>query len=91
MLIFGTLATIASLSIVVIALPQQIYKNYKRKTCEGLAPSLFYLAACAYILWSLYAWTKPDIFLIISQTPGMILSLILVFQLFYYGTDKTQR
>jgi len=91
MSILGTLAVIASLTIVVIGLPQQIYKNYRQKSCEGLASSLVYSAFCTYTLWGLYGWTTPDYFLAISQTPGSVITLILVFQLFYYGRNRAQR
>ncbi len=88
--LLGTIATIASLVIVVVGLPHQIYKNYTRKTCEGLAPSLIYASCCTYTLWALYGWTKPDYFLATSQTPGAILAYVLLFQLLYYRTKKTQ-
>ena len=87
--ILGTLAVIASLTIVVIGLPHQIYKNYQRKSCEGLAPSLIISACFTYTLWGLYGWTKPDYFLIVAQTPGSILAFVLLFQLFYYNRSRT--
>jgi len=89
--ILGTLAMVASLTIVVIGLPQQIYMNYQRKSCKGIAPSLICSACCTYTLWGLYGWTKPDYFLAIAQTPGSILAFILLFQLFYYGKDRARR
>jgi uncharacterized protein with PQ loop repeat len=82
--ILGILAMIASLVIVFFGFPAQIIKNHSRKNCDGLAPSLVYSACCGYTLWSLYGWTKPDWFLAISQTPGCVFSLILLFQIFYY-------
>lgn len=82
--IIGILATIASLAIVLLGLPAQIVKNYKRKSCEGIAPSLIYAACFTYTLWSLYGWTKPDWFLAVAQTPGCVLAFIILFQIFYY-------
>jgi len=90
MSIIGTLAVIASLTIAMVGLPQQIYKNYQRKSCEGLAPFLIYSACCAYTLWGIYGWTKPDYFLVISQTPGSVLTFVLIFQIFYYGRNHAQ-
>ncbi len=90
MSIIGTFAVIASLTIIVIGLPAQIYKNYKRKSCDGIAPSLIYSACCTYTLWGLYGWTKPDWFLVIAQTPGSILALILLLQLFRYRKNSAQ-
>ncbi len=82
--VIGTIATIASLAIVTVGLPAQIFKNYRRKSCDGLAPSLIYSACCTYTLWSIYGWTKPDWFLVVAQTPGCVLAFILLFQLFLY-------
>ncbi|MDO8668824.1 MAG: SemiSWEET family transporter [Candidatus Buchananbacteria bacterium] len=84
MAILGLLATLSSLMIVFLGFPAQIIKNYRRKSCDGIAPTLIYSACCGYTLWSLYGWTKPDWFLAIAQTPGCILSFILLFQIFYY-------
>lgn len=84
----GILATVASLMIVVLGLPAQIIKNYHRKSCDGLAPSLVYSACCTYTLWSIYGWTKPDWFLAIAQTPGCVLVFVLLVQLKVYGRGR---
>ena len=89
--IIGSIATIASLTVVFIGLPAQIFKNYKMKNTEGLADSLVYAACFTYTLWSLYGWTKPDLFIIIAQTPGTILAFILLFQVFYYKRKGGRR
>lgn len=86
--ILGTLAMISSLVMVIVGFPSQIIKNYQRKSCEGVAPNLIYSACSGYTLWTLYGWAKPDWFLAISQTPGCVLSFILLFQIFYYGRNK---
>lgn len=82
--LIGTLATIASLIVTGLGFPAQIIKNYRRRDCVGLAPSLVYSAVCSYTLWTLYGWTKPDWFLVVAQTPGCIFGFVLLFQLFYY-------
>lgn len=82
--ILGTLAAIASLTIIVWGLPKQIYLNYKRKSCKGLAPDLVYSAFVIYLFWGIYGWAKPDWFIVCADIPGAILSGILVWQLHYY-------
>ena len=82
--IIGIVATLASLIVIFFGLPAQILKNYRRKSTEGLSNNLIYSACSCYATWCLYGWTKPDYFLIIAQTPGIILSLILLYQLFLY-------
>ncbi|MBI2039069.1 MAG: hypothetical protein HYT22_02215 [Candidatus Niyogibacteria bacterium] len=81
---FGILAMIMSLILTTIGLPHQIYKIYKKKSCEGVSFVLSLTVFSAYTSWGLYGWTKPDIFLMISQTPGSALSLLLLTQFFYY-------
>lgn len=88
--VFGTLAMIASLVIIVWGLPQQVYLNYKRKSCGGLSPQLVYSTAIIYLFWTLYGWTVPNWYLIIPDTPGLIICLILVYQLYCYG-DRQKR
>lgn len=84
MSIIGTIATLASLTIVFIGLPAQILKNYRQKSVGGIAPSLIYSAVCTYTLWAIYGWTKSDWYLVIAYVPGGIMSLVLLFQLFLY-------
>ncbi|OGN23651.1 MAG: hypothetical protein A3A13_01715 [Candidatus Yanofskybacteria bacterium RIFCSPLOWO2_01_FULL_43_22] len=85
----GILAMIASLTIVVLGLPAQIIKNHRDpKNCEGIDYRLVLSVGIAYLFWSLYGWTKPDWFLIISQTPGCVLSSILIFQMIRYRTRR---
>lgn len=84
MAIFGILAMIASLVITTIGLPAQIIKNYRTKSTAALSLLLLTPVFCAYLLWSLYGWTKPDLFLAVAQTPGCILSVILLGQYVRY-------
>lgn len=91
MTILGTLAVMASLTIVVFGFPHQIYKNYQKKNCEGLSPALIYTACAAYTLWSSYGWLKPDYFLAAAQTPGALCPWILFFQLLYYGKNNPRQ
>jgi uncharacterized protein with PQ loop repeat len=84
MSIFGGLATMASLFIIIIGLPAQIIRNYRNKSTKGIAHSLIYAAAVTYTLWSIYAWTEPNIYLAVSQTPGAILSFVLLWQIIHY-------
>ena len=84
MSVFGISAAIASLVVILLGLPAQIYRNYRRKSCDGLDQLLVYSVCITYTLWSLYGWTKPDWFIAVSQTPGCVLAFILLFQLFHY-------
>lgn len=88
--VLGSVATIASLFIVIFGLPFQIWENFRRKSCQGLTASLIYSAVLSYTLWAVYGWAKPDVYLQMAQTPGAVFAFILLFQLFYYR-DRTAR
>jgi uncharacterized protein with PQ loop repeat len=89
--VFGFCATIVSLVIILIGLPAQIYKNYKRRSVEGLSKTLFTGTVFSYLFWCLYAWTKGDAYLAWSQTPGLVLVCVLFSQFFLYGKRAERR
>jgi uncharacterized protein with PQ loop repeat len=89
--VIGILATTASLAIALLGLPAQIVKNNRRKNCDGLSLPLICTVFCSYSFWSIYGWTKPDLLLVIAQTPGSVLSLIIIFQFFHYQKKIVKR
>lgn len=84
MQIIGILAMIASLTIIFVGLPAQIYKNWKLKSTLGLSTGLMVAALFTYTLWAIYGWTKPDYFLAVAQTPGCVLAVIIIIQIIIY-------
>lgn len=86
--LLGSLAMVASLALAVVGLPQQVLVNYRRKSCEGLSAPLVCSVVCTYGLWSAYGWVKPDIFLGISQSLGLVFALALLIQLLYYRRKR---
>lgn len=86
--LFGTLAAVASLTIIVWGLPRQIWLNYQRKSCEGLSPDLAWSAAVIYFFWGIYGLVKHDVFIIAADIPGFVLSASLVWQMHWYGRRK---
>ncbi len=82
--IVGSIAMLTSLVIIFIGFPAQIRRNCYLKSCKGIAPSLVYSSVLVYTVWAIYGWVKWDWFIILADTPGGILSFILVFQLFHY-------
>jgi len=83
----GVAAACVSLVAIVFGLPAQIFKNFRRKTCEGLSFSLILTAFFAYSTWGLYGVSKPDFFLFVSQFPGAILMGIILFQFAIYRKE----
>jgi len=89
--ILGVLAMMVSLSVVFFGLTTQAWKNYRRKTCEGLSLTLMLITLLAYTTWSAYGISKPDWFLVSSQIPGAILALIIVCQCLFYDYLPARR
>jgi uncharacterized protein with PQ loop repeat len=89
--ILGVLAMLVSLSVVFFGLTTQAWKNYQRKTCEGLSLTLMLVTLLASTTWGAYGISKPDWFLASSQMPGAILSLIIVGQCLFYDYLPARR
>ena len=89
--ILGILAMLVSLSVVFFGLTTQAWKNYRRKSCEGLSLTLMFVTLLAYTTWGAYGLSKPDWFLVSSQIPGVILSLVIVGQGLFYDCLPARR
>lgn len=89
--ILGVLAMLVSLSVVFFGLTTQAWKNYRRKSCEGLSLTLMLVTLLAYTTWGAYGLSKPDWFLVSSQIPGVILSLVIVEQGLFYDYLPARR
>ena len=72
----------------VIGLPDQIKKNYKRKSTEGQATSFWVIAWLAYLLWTYYGILKNDGVIIIGQGLGVLTTGIILWQIFIYRKNK---
>lgn len=84
----GYLALTVSLTVLIWGLPAQIINNYRRKSCKGLSLSLMIMVFFAYLIWAVYGLSKPDWFLVFSQTPGAILTAVILMQFFKYRTSN---
>lgn len=82
--IIGILTTVVAVLVKVIGLPDQIRKNHKRKSTEGLSTPFFALGFLSYFLWTLYGSLKSDWVLVIGQGAGMITMGIIAYQIFIY-------
>jgi uncharacterized protein with PQ loop repeat len=84
MILLGYIAASTSLLMIVLGLPRQILTNYRRQSCEGLDFVLVVSAFATYFVWALYGWFKPDKFLLCSQLPGVVLTLVIMIQFAIY-------
>jgi len=84
--IVGWLALIVTLIYTCLGLPVQIYKNYKRKSTEGVSLFLIFFCGCTFLLWSIYALIKDpkDWYIFGSNFPGFIFTTGLLSQFWFY-------
>lgn len=82
--IVGLLTLIMGIVVKVIGLPDQIRKNHKRKSTEGLSTMFMVMTFTAYSLWTLHGILRNDPVLIFGQGVGIITSGIILGQIFIY-------
>ena len=84
--IFGWLAVTANIAYTCFGIPIQIHKNYKRKSTKGVSLFMIIFMSLTLLLWTTYAWLKipKDFFIIGSNTPGFLCTLVLIAQFWIY-------
>lgn len=86
--VIGILTAGVSILVKIIGLPDQIRKNYKRKSTKGLSSSFFILGFASYVLWTVYGLLRSDLVVVLGQGFGMITMGIIVYQIFIYRGVK---
>jgi len=66
-LIIGVLTTLLSLATKLIGFPDQIKKNYTRKSTEGISTAFFILSFLSYLLWTIHGILLSDWVVYIGQ------------------------
>jgi uncharacterized protein with PQ loop repeat len=87
--IIKLLTVLLSLIVTGLGLTSQVYKNYSRKSVEGLSFLYFTLLAVSYSFWSFYGFSQDDLVLIIPMTLGAVVSWVLVAQFFLYRKNNS--
>jgi uncharacterized protein with PQ loop repeat len=82
--IIGFLTLVVGILVKVIGLPDQIKKNYKRKSTEGLSTWFMILSLIAYSLWTIHGILQKDMVLIFGQGLGIITVGIILYQIYIY-------
>lgn len=86
--VVGFLTLVVGILVKVIGLPDQIRKNYNRKSTEGLSTTFMILALLSYSLWTLHGILRNDIVLIVGQGLGIFTTSIIIWQIFKYRKKK---
>ena len=68
----GVIGMCLSISLTIIGLPTQMWKNYQLGSTEGFSVWLLVFMTLIYFVWASYAWTKKpkDYYLGVPQTLG---------------------
>jgi uncharacterized protein with PQ loop repeat len=82
--IVSLMTVIASISIKLIGEPDQIRRNYKRRSTVGLSPLLYGLSVLSYSLWTVHGLQTGDMAIIVAQSAGILTSGIILFQMWRY-------
>ncbi|MFA5927653.1 MAG: SemiSWEET family transporter [Patescibacteria group bacterium] len=82
--VVAVLTTMMGIIVKVVGLPDQIRKNYKRQSTEGLSTLFIWMTFIAYILWTLHGILRKDWVLIIGQGLGIVTTGIILWQIFIY-------
>ncbi|MDB5194139.1 MAG: hypothetical protein JWN50_153 [Parcubacteria group bacterium] len=82
--VIGTIATIITLLYTVLGLPAQIRKNKQRGSVEGISLFMCIMLLLTFSSWVVYAVFKKDYYILISNLPGAICALVILFQLRLY-------
>ncbi len=82
--IIGTLTVIFSLLAKILGQPDQIRKNFKRKSTEGLSTIMIVIAVISYSLWTIHGIIEKDWVLIFGQSLGVLTMSIILIQIILY-------
>jgi uncharacterized protein with PQ loop repeat len=86
--IIGVLTTVLSIAVKVVGFPDQIKKNYKRKSTEGLSVSFYILSFLVYILWVLHGILQKDWVVTLGQGLGVVTTGMILYQVYIYRKQK---
>ena len=86
--VIGVLTVVVGILVKLLGFPHQFYKNYKRKSTEGLSTVFMLLSFLAYILWTIHGILQKDYVLILGQGIGILTTGLIVGQIFYYKKKK---
>ena len=82
--VIGVSTVVVSLMIKLIGEPDQILRNYRRRSTSGISPLLYVLSLVVYILWVIHGLIRSDVYIVIAQSAGVLTSAIILAQMWIY-------
>ncbi|MCX6723576.1 MAG: SemiSWEET family transporter [Candidatus Staskawiczbacteria bacterium] len=83
-IVIGILTTVFSLLTKLIGFPDQIKKNYERKSTEGISLWFFLLSFISYALWTAHGILQNDWVVYLGQGLGVITTGAILTQIWIY-------
>lgn len=87
-LIVGFFTIALSVLVKVVGFPDQIRKNYQRKSTEGVSTLFYILSFSVYILWTIHGVLQKDWVVILGQGLGIVTTGVVVCQIIIYRNRK---
>ena len=86
--IIAVLTVIFAILAKIIGFPDQIRKNFKRKSTEGLSTLMIIIGVIGYTLWTIHGVIRNDWVLIVGQGLGIIVTGVILIQIIIYRIKK---
>lgn len=82
--IVGFLTIILGILVKLVGFPDQIRRNYKNKSTQGLSTAFMVLSFIAYSMWTLHGILVNDMVVVIGQGLGIITTGAVLWQIYFY-------
>ncbi|MFA6252649.1 MAG: SemiSWEET family transporter [Patescibacteria group bacterium] len=82
--IVGFLTVGLGVLVKLVGFPDQIRKNYKNKSTQGLSTAFIGLSFLVYVMWTLHGILLKDWVLIIGQGLGIVTTGAILWQIYLY-------
>jgi len=78
------LATVFSVGVKIVGMPDQVKANFTRKSTEGLSNWFIVCTLISYAMWVVHGLMVHDISLVIGQGLGVVATGVIVWQMIIY-------
>jgi uncharacterized protein with PQ loop repeat len=82
--IVGFLTVALGILVKLVGFPDQIRRNYKNKSTQGLSTAFMVLSFIAYSMWTLHGILIHDMVVVIGQGLGIITTGAILWQIYAY-------
>ncbi len=86
--IIGIITTVLTILIKVIGFPDQMKKNYERKSTKGISNTFYILSFITYVFWTLHGILVNDAVVYLGQGLGIITTGVILYQIYIYRKNN---